>query len=105
MASSPGNSSDSKGSPNTEKNRKAFQNLLAQQCLGEDLLRVGNNHIDLSDQNQSMFLTRSNAFTSNALDMIGRDDGRFGLRSEINTNTFTDPFQNDNVHNRENLGA
>ena len=32
--------SSSKASPNTEKSKTAFQNLLAQSCLGEDLVAL-----------------------------------------------------------------
>jgi hypothetical protein len=34
------NSKDSKGSPNEEKNKQIYKNLLAQQCLGQDVFTM-----------------------------------------------------------------
>ena len=104
MASSPGGSSSSK-SPNEQKHSKAFQSLLAQQCLGEDVLRIGNRHLDLADPMQKMFPASNSGLNglSSCPDYMQNNDDSVYLRSAINTNALTDPFQNDVVHNRENL--
>ena len=55
MESSPGN--ESKGSPNEEKNKQIYKNLLAQQCLGEDVFTL-----KPAFENMSMF-THGNSNT------------------------------------------
>ena len=46
---SPKTNSKSKGSPNDEKNKQLYRNLLAQQCLGTDIFTMENQFENLSD--------------------------------------------------------
>lgn len=43
------NSKDSKGSPNEEKNKQIYKNLLAQQCLGQDVFTMQSQYENLSN--------------------------------------------------------
>lgn len=43
------NSKDSKGSPNEEKNKQIYKNLLAQQCLGSDVFTMQSQYENLSN--------------------------------------------------------
>jgi hypothetical protein len=43
------NSKDSKGSPNEEKNKQIYKNLLAQQCLGQDVFTMQSQYDNLSN--------------------------------------------------------
>ena len=49
MNNSPNQSSNSKGSPNEEKNKQIYKNLLAQQCLGKDIFSLDSQFESLSD--------------------------------------------------------
>jgi len=49
MIQSPEQSSNSKGSPNEEKNKQVYKNLLAQQCLGEDIFSIAPSYENLTN--------------------------------------------------------
>ena len=47
---SPSNQSktNSKGSPNEEKNKQMYRHMLAQQCLGDEIFNLNNSHQNLT---------------------------------------------------------
>ena len=51
---SPNNTQKSKGSPNDEKNKQLYRNLLAQQCLGTDIFTMENDYNNLSDPSNGL---------------------------------------------------
>ena len=107
--SSPGNQSktNSKGSPNEEKNKQIYRHLLAQQCLGDEIFNLNNSYQNLS----SAALTLPQGYLNTQLDLNAEEEARSGQPSaalklgshsmfldpslggsHLAGNDFTDPF-------------
>lgn len=115
--SSPGeNSNSTKDSPGEVKNKAAFQSLLAQQCLGDEIMQLGNGHQNLTDTMfdfnplnlDSQVSKKDEAPTEIKLRngpktaMIAQSAN---LLTSITNSSMVDPFQSDSFIKRDNLGA
>lgn len=89
---SPSNKSktNSKGSPNEEKNKQIYRHMLAQQCLGDEILNLNNAHQNLT----SASLTLPQSYLNTQLDMDMQDEAKVGSSAALQLGThsmFLDP--------------
>lgn len=89
---SPSNQSktNSKGSPNEEKNKQIYRHMLAQQCLGDEIFNMNNSHQNLT----SASLTLPQSYLNTQLDMNMQEETKIGSSAALQLGThsmFIDP--------------